>query len=208
MPQRIEPIVVPTLQLPTPPTRGLTPPTRGMKPPRIREPDINYPRVDLPTTVPQDLTPGKGQNQPAQQEPENNRALPDPKTIIDIPPPPVPSFPVPFTDNARIPVPDAGLLTTTASAAFIATGSALAATTALKPLFDELFKIFKTAFKQLQKKLLKKKVKDYSKMPVQQVALGSLDRFRFDSARPYQGPQYPGKDQRKGSRGGGKPQPE
>ena len=76
---------------------------------------------------------------------------------------------------------------------------------ALKPVMDTLFKILKAVFKQALNKILKKKVIDYTKIPSQEVSLESLDRFRFDSSRLYSGPQYPGKDQRKGKKDVKKP---
>ncbi len=214
---RIEPIVIPAVPLPPPPTRGFPPgPTRGIQPPRIREPQLQYPTIELPTTIPGDLGDGEGGSTSPQQPAEEDTRelgdgpslppLPDPNTFINIPPPPDPVIEIPYTEIA-VPAPDAQVLSTTASAAFVATTSALAATTALKPVMDSLFKILKAAFKQALNKILKKKVKDYSKIKTTDLNLLSLDRFRFDSDRPYQGPQYPGKGQRKGSQGAGKPHP-
>tara|TARA_B100000073_G_scaffold206587_1_gene171405 strand:+ start:492 stop:1094 length:603 start_codon:yes stop_codon:yes gene_type:complete len=199
MPARIEPIIVPSL--PAPPTRGLTPPTRGLTPPQIAEPRINFPRINLPTSVPQDLSPGKGQNQqPDESEDSDTRELPDPATIYVIPPEPPPVIDIPLTEYA-FPAPDAQILSTTASAAFVATTSALAATTALKPVMDSLFKVLKAVFKKMYQKILKKKVKSYSGVETTSVDLPQLDQFRFSSDRPYQGPQYPRKGQRKEKKG-------
>ena len=211
----IEPVVIPTINLPPPVTRGMpVPPTRGIQPPRMVEPNIQFPIMELPTTIPVDMDDGKGQQEQPQQEPDNNNRemgagptippLPDPNTLYVIPPEPQATIPIPFSDF-EIPTPDAKVLSTTASAAFVATTSALAATTALKPVMDVLFKILKSAFKQALNKLLKKKVIDYTKIPSQEVSLESLDRFRFDSSRLYLGPRYPDKAQRKGKRGVEKP---
>ena len=120
---------------------------------------------------------------------------------------PVQAIPIPFSDFS-IPTPDAKVLSTTASAAFVATASALAATTALKPVFDILFKVLKVVFKQAMNKILRKTVIDYTKIETLEVSLELLDRFRFDSSRPYSGPQYPGKVQRKGKQDVKTPPPE
>ena len=205
----IEPVVIPTINLPPPVTRGMpVPPTRGIQVPRMQQPNIQFPIMDLPTTVPVDMDESQGQSQgPDQGQDTDSRgglSLPDPNTLYVIPPEPQATIPIPFSDF-EIPTPDAKVLSTTASAAFVATTSALAATTALKPVMDALFKILKAAFKQALNKLLKKKVIDYTKIPSQEVSLESLDRFRFDSSRLYLGPRYPDKAQRKGKRGVEKP---
>lgn len=205
----IEPIVIPTINLPPPVTRGMpVPPTRGIQPPRMQQPNIQFPIMELPTSVPVEMDESQGQSQEPQEEPDkDSRAgleLPDPNTFFVLPPEPQSTIPIPFSDFS-IPTPDAKVLSTTASAAFVATASALAATTALKPVMDSLFKILKAVFKQALNKLLKKKVIDYTKIPSQEVSLESLDRFRFDSSRLYSGPQYPGKAQRKGKKDVKKP---
>ena len=214
---RIEPIVIPAVPLPPPVTQGIPAgPTRGITVPRINEPALQYPTVDLPGFIPQ----GDGQQEGGSSGPgddggEDTRdmgtgtlpPLPDPNTIIELPPDPEPTFDIPLTEYA-LPVPDATVLSTTASAAFVATTSALAATTALKPVMDSLFKILKAVFKQALKKLMKKKDPDYSDVPTLEIDLSQLDRFRFDSSRPYQGPQYPRKAARKEKPDGKTPQPE
>ena len=205
---RIQPIFTPVVPLPPGPTRNFTvPPTRGIRPPEIRLPNINEPRIELPTSIPQDMEPGPGRNDGAAQDDTKTRELPDPNTILTLPPDPPVTIPVPFTEFA-VPAPDAQILSTTASAAFVATTSALAATTALKPIMDSLFKVLKAVFKKAMQKLTNKKPPDYSGTPTTEVDLKSLDRFRFDSARCYQGPQYPRKDSRKGKTDVEKPQPE
>jgi hypothetical protein len=175
------------------------------------EPNIQFPIMDLPTTVPVEMDESQGQSQEPEEEPDkDSRAgleLPDPNSFYVLPPDPISTIPIPFSDF-EIPTPDAQVLSTTASAAFVATTSALAATTALKPVMDSLFKVLKAAFKQALNKILKKKVIDYTKIPSQEVSLESLDRFRFDSSRLYSGPQYPGKDQRKGKKDVKTPQSE
>jgi hypothetical protein len=205
----IEPVVIPTINLPPPVTRGMpVPPTRGIQVPRMQEPNIQFPIMELPTTVPSEMDSGNGQSQGADQGAEDNRnMLPDPNTIFELPPDPISTIPIPFSDF-EIPTPDSQVLSTTASAAFIATSTALAATTALKPVLDSLFKILKVVFKQAMNKILKKKVVDYTKIKNQELSLESLDRFRFDSSRPYLGPQYPGKAQRKVKKDVEKPQTE
>ena len=202
---RVEPIVVPVVPLPPGPTRDF--PTPGISPPRPLLPNILEPRVDFPTTLPQDMKPGPGRSDGADQGTDDRRELPDPATIMELPPDPQPVIPIPLTEYS-VPAPDAQILSTTASAAFVATTSALAATTALKPVMDSLFKILKAVFKKAYQKILNKKPPDYSGIPTQEVDLKSLDRFRFDSGRCYQGPQYQHKEERKEKKGGGKPQPE
>ena len=71
----------------------------------------------------------------------------------------------------------------------------------LKPVMDSLFKVLKVVFKKMYQKILKKKVKSYSDVETTSVDLPQLDQFRFSSDRPYQGPQYPRKGQRKGKKG-------
>ena len=205
---RIQSISTPVVPLPSGPTRNFpVPPTRGIKPPELLIPNINEPRIELPTSVPQDMEPGPGRNDGASQDDTKTRELPDPNTILTLPPDPPVTIPVPFTEFA-VPAPDAQILSTTASAAFVATTSALAATTALKPVMDSLFKVLKAVFKKALQKLTNKKIPDYSGTPTTEVDLKSLDRFRFDSDRCYQGPQYPRKDSRKGKTDVEKPQPE
>lgn len=210
----IEPIVIPTINLPPPVTRGMpVPPTRGIRVPRMQQPNIQFPIMELPTTVPSEMDGGNGQSQGPDQGEDNNRqlgdglSLPDPNTIFELPPEPQATIPIPFSDF-EIPTPDSQVLSTTASAAFVATTTALAATTALKPVLDSLFKILKAVFKQAMNKILKKKVIDYTKIENQKVSLESLDRFRFDSSRLYHGPQYPDKAQRKVKKDVEKPQTE
>jgi len=152
---RVQPISTPVVPLPPGPTSNFpVPPTRGIRPPELLLPNINQPQIELPTSIPQDMEPGPGRNDGASQDEGKTRELPDPNTILTLPPDPPATIPVPFTEFA-IPAPDAQILSTTASAAFVATTSALAATTALKPVMDSLFKILKTAFKKAYQKILK-----------------------------------------------------
>ena len=197
-------MVIPTINLPPPVTRGMpVPPTRGIQVPRMQQPNIQFPIMELPTTVPVELDESQGQSQGPEQTQDNDSRggleLPDPNTLYVIPPEPQATIPIPFSDFS-IPTPDAKVLSTTASAAFVATASALAATTALKPVMDKLFKVLKAVFKQALNKIFKKKIIDYTKIETQEVSLESLDRFRFDSSRLYSVPRYPGKDQRKGKK--------
>ena len=211
---RIEPIVIPTVPLPPPQTRGMTPPTRGITPPRITEPRIQYPVIDTPNYTPGGDEQGQGSREEPKDEQEDTRdlpdtnlpPLPDPNTIFELPTE-QPVIPIPLTE-IKIPQPDGQVLSTTASAAFVATTSALAATTALKPVMDSLFKVLKVVFKKVLSKLLRKKDKSWAGVEVQQVSLSQLDRLRFDSSRPYRGPQYPRKASRKGKKGGKTPPPE
>ena len=73
---------------------------------------------------------------------------------------PAPTVTVPLIE-AEVPVPDTGMLVTTATTAAVAAAGAVAATQAVKPLADFLIKQFKTGFKILFNKLLKKKVPNY-----------------------------------------------
>ena len=187
----------------------------GISPPRMTEPTIDYPTIEIPNYTPEGDGQGQGTREQPQEEREDTRdmpdgklpPLPDPNTIIDLPPEPTPVIDVPFTEY-DIPAPDAQVLSTTASAAFVATTSALAATTALKPVMDTLFKVLKAVFKKVLSKLLRKKDKSWAGVEVQQVSLSQLDRLRFDSSRPYRGPQYPRKASRKGKKDGKTPPPE
>ena len=211
---RIEPIVIPPVPLPPPVTRGMPAGPVGITPPRIDEPRINYPTIETPNFTPDGDGEGQGQQEQTQEETENTRdlpdtklpPLPDPNTIFVLPED-EPVIEVPYTE-IKIPKPDGQVLSTTASAAFVATTSALAATTALKPVMDSLFKVLKVVFKKALSKLLRKKDKSWAGVEPAEVSLLSLDRFRFDSSRPYTGPQYPRKGDRTVKKGGKKRQPE
>ena len=212
---RIEPIVIPAVPLPPPITREMPGAPIGITPPRMQEPRINYPVIETPNYTPGGDEQGQSQQGGPPQEEEDTRdlpdtklpPLPDPDTIFTLPPDPDPVIDVPFTE-IKIPQPDAQVLSTTASAAFVATTSALAATTALKPVMDSLFKILKVVFKKALSKLLRKKDKSWAGVEPVELSLLSLDRFRFDSSRPYKGPQYPRKGDRTPKQDGKKPQPE
>ena len=212
---RIEPIVIPAVPLPPPITREMPAGPVGISPPRMTEPTIDYPTIEIPNYTPEGDGQGQGTREQPLEEEEDTRdmpdgklpPLPDPNTIIDLPPEPTPVIDVPFTEY-DIPAPDAQVLSTTASAAFVATTSALAATTALKPVMDTLFKILKAVFKKVLSKVLRKKDKSWAGVAVAEVQLQSLDRFHFDSSRRYTGPQYPSKADRKRKKGGKKHQPE
>ena len=211
---RIEPIVIPPVPLPPPITREMPGASIGITPPRMQEPRIEYPVIETPNYTPGGDEQGQGTREEPQEEQEDTRdlpdtklpPLPDPSTIFELPTE-QPVIPIPLTE-IKIPQPDGQVLSTTASAAFVATTSALAATTALKPVMDSLFKVLKVVFKKALSKLLRKKDKSWAGVAVAEVQLQSLDRFRFDSSRPYSGPQYPRKASRKGKQGGKKPQPE
>jgi len=212
---RIEPIIIPAVPLPPPVTQGMPGgPTTGIRVPNITEPRINYPTIEIPNHTPAGDGEGQGSREEPQEEQEDTRdlpdtnlpPLPDPSTIFELPTE-QPVIPIPLTE-IKIPQPDGQVLSTTASAAFVATTSALAATTALKPVMDSLFKVLKAVFKKVLSKLLRKKDKSWAGVEVAEVQLQSLDRFRFDSSRPYSGPQYPRKGDRKQKQDGKKPQPE
>ena len=211
---RIEPLVIPAVPLPPPVTQGMPGAPIGITPPRMIEPRINYPTIETPNYTPGGDGEGQGTREQPQEEQEDTRdlpdtklpPLPDPSTIFELPEE-QPMIDVPYTE-IKIPQPDGQVLSTTASAAFVATTSALAATTALKPVMDSLFKILKVVFKKALSKLLRKKVKEWKGVEPAEVSLLSLDRFRFDSSRPYTGPQYQSKGRRNQKQDGKKPQPE
>ena len=211
---RIEPIIIPAVPLPPPVTQEMPGVPIGIQPPRMNEPRIQYPVIDTPNYTPEGDGQGQGSREEPKEEEQDTRdmpdtklpPLPDPNTIFELPTE-QPFIPIPLTE-IKIPQPDGQVLSTTASAAFVATTSALAATTALKPVMDSLFKVLKVVFKKVLSKLLRKKDKSWKGVEAQQVSLLSLDRFRFDSSRPYQGPQYPRKGDRTQKQDGKKPQPE
>ena len=211
---RIEPIVIPPVPLPPPITREMPGASIGITPPRMQEPRIEYPVIETPNYTPGGDEQGQGTREEPQEEQEDTRdlpdtklpPLPDPSTIFELPTE-QPVIPIPLTE-IKIPQPDGQVLSTTASAAFVATTSALAATTALKPVMDSLFKVLKVVFKKVLSKLLRKKDKSWAGVEPAEVSLLSLDRFRFDSSRPYTGPQYPRKGDRTVKKGGKKRQPE
>ena len=210
MPPRINPIVIPTIDVPPGPTRGLTAPvTRGMRPPQVRVPTIEYPQMNLPTSVPTELDEGQGGGQQPQQPPpaEDRPSLPMPDFSGTYDPPPIPgaSVNVPMVDY-ELPLPETEVMVTAGTTAAVATAGALAATTALKPMFEFLVKQFKTIFKIALNKLLNKKPPDFSGVPTQDVSLPA--QFHFSSSRPSQVLQRQHRPPRKGKKGGGKPQPE
>ena len=160
---------IPRIIVPRPVIDGLPRPifeppvTRGIKPPSIRVPDttIDYPEIDVPTRQE-----WEGQIQPPKDE---SQTVPEQDTR-DLPPgarppasqPPA-APPAPSTRTAEIelpgftiPVPDREVIEATAAVAAVSTASALAATTALKPLFEWLLKLMKTAMKQVVEKVKKK----------------------------------------------------
>ena len=184
MPNRIDPIVLPTINVPDPPTRGMTVPvTRGLKPPKPLIPVLQYPQVDFPTTVPTEVDDGKGGKQEPEPDTDMDRPslpIPDFFGTYDPPPPPGPSVNVPGVDY-QLPIPETAIMVTAGTTAAVATAGALAATTALKPMFEFLVKQFKTIFKIAVNKILNKKPPDFSKVPSQPVSLP--DQFHFSSGR-------------------------
>ena len=209
MPQRIDPIVLPTIDVVVPPTRGMAPPvTRGLAPPKPMVPVLNYPRVELPTSVPTETDGSKGQQQQPQPDSPTDRPslpMPDFSGTYDPPLPPGPSVNVPVVDY-EIPIPETAVMVTAGTTAAVATAGALAATTTLKPMFEFLVKQFKTLFKIVMNKILNKKPPDFSKVPSQPVSLPH--RFHFSSGRldPVLLRQHT--PPRKGKKGEGKHPPE
>ena len=150
---------------------------RGIKPPVISVPDptIDYPELDLPTEEDfrQQMQPPQEDQKPIETEPSRELADPQPPvapapptdTAPDTPPatPPTtevgeqPTLSVP---GMEIPIPSTEVIQATAAVAAVSTASALAATTALKPLFEWLFKLFKAVMKQAVEKVKKKFAKE------------------------------------------------
>ena len=90
------------------------------------------------------------------------------------------------------------MLVTTATTAAVAAAGAVAATQAVKPLADFLIKQFKTAFKVLFNKLLKKKVPNYlDESKYRRVQIELPARLRFEKGRPPLGQLRLGIDPRK-----------
>ena len=149
-------------QLPSPNIRNTPPPVvRGIKPPVISVPDptIQYPTIDVPTEEDFRNQMQQGQNGGEAQE-EDSRTLGPPTAEVGVPP----TLTIPGGIN--IPIPTNDVIAATAGVAAVSTASALAATTALKPVFEWLLKLMKTAMKQVvdkvKKKLTKEKPEDSS----------------------------------------------
>ena len=129
---RIEPIIIPAVPLPPPVTQDMPAGPTGITPPRMVEPRINYPTIETPNYTPEGDGEGQGTREQPQEEQEDTRdlpdtklpPLPDPNTIFVLPED-NPVIEVPYTE-IKIPQPDGQVLSTTASAAFVATTSALA----------------------------------------------------------------------------------
>ena len=224
---RQEPPVIPTIEprdpwiIPTIPSfepLDLGPPvTDGMKPvplvpPQPIPPSFVEPEINLPPIIPHDIGEEEAANQtqagenqdPEEAPPEDVRDLPidqrdfntlrDPAYDVPIP---EPTVTVPLIE-AEVPVPDTGMLVTTATTAAVAAAGAVAATQAVKPLADFLIKQFKTAFKVLFNKLLKKKVPNYlDETKFRRVQIELPDRLRFGKGRPPLGQLRLGIDPRK-----------
>ena len=224
---RQEPPVIPTIEprdawvIPTIPSfepLDLGPPvTDGMGPvplvpPRPIPPSFVEPEINLPPIIPHDIGEEEAANQtqagqnedPEEPPPEDVRDLPidqrqfptfnDPAYDVPIP---EPTVTVPLIE-AEVPVPDTGMLVTTATTAAVAAAGAVAATQAVKPLADFLIKQFKTAFKVLFNKLLKKKVPNYlDESKYRRVQIELPARLRFEKGRPPLGQLRLGIDPRK-----------
>ena len=151
----IQEIPVPTIrQIPAPTIRELPPPV--LRPPTIEVPEviIDYPEIDVPTREEFEgvITPPEGEED---TPPEDTRDMPESPP----PPPPIPEVETPVIElpGMEIPIPTQEVIIATGTTAFIATGATLAATVALKPVFEWLFKIFHAVGKNAVKKLVKKK---------------------------------------------------
>jgi hypothetical protein len=224
---RQEPPVIPTIEprdawvIPTIPSfepLDLGPPvTDGMRPvplvpPQPIPPTFVEPRIDLPPIIPHDIGEEEAANQTQAAENEDAEE-PPPEDVRDLPiderqfptfndpaydvPIPEPTLTVPLIE-AEVPVPDTGMLVTTATTAAVAAAGAVAATQAIKPLADFLIKQFKTAFKILFNKLLKKKVPNYlDESKYRRVQIELPDRLRFGKGRPPLGQLRLGIDPRK-----------
>ncbi len=224
---RQEPPVIPTIEprdawvIPTIPSfepLDLGPPvTDGMRPvplvpPQPIPPTFVEPRIDLPPIIPHDIGEEEAANQTQAAENEDAEE-PPPEDVRDLPiderqfptfndpaydvPIPEPTLTVPLIE-AEVPVPDTGMLVTTATTAAVAAAGAVAATQAIKPLADFLIKQFKTAFKILFNKLLKKKVPNYlDESKYRRVQIELPARLRFEKGRPPLGQLRLGIDPRK-----------
>ena len=224
---RQEPPVIPTIQprdpyiippirsyepldLPPPITNGMGP--VPLVPPRPIPPSIVEPEIDLPPIIPHDIgedetgsqTQGTENEDPEEPPTEDIRDLPidqrqfptlnDPAYDVPIP---EPTVEVPLIE-VEVPIPDTGMLVTTATTAAVAAAGAVAATQAVKPLADFLIKQFKTAFKVLFNKLLKKKVPNYlDESKYRRVQIELPARLRFEKGRPPLGQLRLGIDPRK-----------
>ena len=235
---RQEPPVIPTIQprdpyiiqpiRPLPGPLDLPPAITGemgpvpLRPPKPIPPSIVEPRIDLPPVIPHDIGEEEAANQTqadeneeAEQPPEDIRDLPidqrDFNTLVDPAynvPIPEPTVTVPLIE-AEVPIPDTGMLVTTATTAAVAAAGAVAATQAIKPIADFLIKQFKTGFKILFNKLLKKKQINYlDEKKYRRRKIELPDRLRFEKGRPPLGQLRLGTDLRKEKKGGGKPRSE
>jgi hypothetical protein len=231
---RQEPPVIPTIQprdpYIIPPIRSFEPVNLGppvtdgmgpvpLRPPEPIPPSIVEPRIDLPPIIPHDIgedetgsqTQGGDNEDPEESPPEDTRDLPidqqqfptlnDPAYDVPIP---EPTITVPLIE-AEVPVPDTGMLVTTATTAAVAAAGAVAATQAIKPIADFLIKQFKTGFKILFNKLLKKKQINYlDEKKFRRVQIELPARLRFEKGRPPLGQLRLGTDLRKEKKGAGK----
>jgi hypothetical protein len=221
-PNIIQPI--PTLgpiDFPAPVTDGMGP-VPGLTPPRPNVPFIPEPRIELPPILPGDIGEEEAADskQPQDNEdpedspPQDNRDLPidqqqfptfnDPAYQVT---PPDPTVEIPIIEF-EVPVPDTAMLITTGTTAAVAAAGAVAATQAVKPIADFLIKQFKTAFKILFNKLLKKKQINYldeKKFPRKKIELPA--RLRFEKGHPPLGQLRLGKDLRKEKKDEGKRRP-
>ena len=234
---RQEPPVIPTIEprgpyiiqpiQPLPGPLDLPPAVTGemgpvpLSPPQPRPPSFFEPEIDLPPIIPHDIGEEEAANQTQGTENEDAEE-PPPEDIRDLPiderqfptfndpaydvPIPEPTVTVPLIET-EIPVPDTGMLVTTATTAAVAAAGAVAATQAVKPLADFLIKQFKTGFKILFNKLLKKKIPNYlDETKFRRVQIELPARLRFEKGRPPLGQLRLGKDLRKEKKDEGKRQ--
>ncbi len=199
------------LDLAPPATDGMGP-VPGLTPPTPIVPHIFDPVIELPPVIPGDIGEEEAADSkqpqdnedPEESPPEDTRDLPldemqfptfnDPAYDVPIP---EPTVVVPIVEF-EVPVPDTSMLITTGTTAAVAAAGAVAATQAVKPLADFLIKQFKTGFKILFNKLLKKKVPNYlDETKYQRVQIELPARLRFEKGRPPLGQLRLGIDPRK-----------
>ncbi len=207
--QPIEPLGV--IDFPDPATDGMGP-VPGLTPPRPIVPGIFEPEIELPPIIPHDIGEEEAADSKQPQDNEDPEEGP-PEDVRDLPiderqfptfndpaydvPIPEPTVTVPLVE-VEVPLPDTGMLVTTATTAAVAAAGAVAATQAIKPLADFLIKQFKTAFKVLFNKLLKKKVPNYlDESKYRRVQIELPARLRFEKGRPPLGQLRLGIDPRK-----------
>ena len=193
--------VIPAIE---PPTRGMTPPpTRGLTPIKPAVPGYTPPTLMLPNDIPVEPQGESGNSQEEESPPP-----PEPTRDLPATPPVIPEFdasttievPIPLIEEpVEIPVPKPEVVITAGTTAFVATTAATGAAVFAKPLFDAVLRVMKPLIKQVLNRLMRKKVKDYSK--VVSVQIPQLHQLRYGVYHLESEQSRQHKSERKGSEG-------